>query len=154
MYREIRKTASDTPCLLPLSRQNALEKIQQKRQIRSRQLRRSEFAEHRAYNRSLRKTSDRRDIIRTLRENHKNNATTRLRIRNAFSDDERYADDRYETVFQRRLHHDLPPQTSYSEKIFTRRQRVAIGDSFPKKHYNIKVNPNHSLVTSIRFGLY
>ena len=56
-------------------------------------------------------------------------------------------------VFQRRLHHDLPPQTSYSEEIFTRRQRVAIGESFPKKHYNIKTNPNHSLVTSIRFGL-
>ena len=54
------------------------------------------------------------------------NGVTRLRIRNAFSDDERYANDRYETVFQHRLHHDLPPQTSYSEKIFTRRKCVAI----------------------------
>ena len=35
--------------------------------IRSRQLRRSELATQRAYNRSLRKTGDRRDIIRTLR---------------------------------------------------------------------------------------
>ena len=34
--------------------------------------------------------------------------------------------DRYETVFQCRLHHDLPPQTSYSEKIFTRRKHVTI----------------------------
>ena len=92
MYREIRKTASDTPCLLPLSRQNALEKIQQKRQIRSRQLRRSEFAEHQAYNRSLRKTTRRRNL-RTLRKTDQNNEITRLRIRNALSDDERYAND-------------------------------------------------------------
>ena len=56
--------------------------------------------------------------------------------------------------FQRILHHDLSPQTAYPEKIFTRRQRVAIGDSFPKKHYNIKTNPNRSLVTSTRFGVY
>ena len=54
--------------------------------------------------------------------------------------DERHAAHGNEQIFQRKPHHDLPPQISHSQKIFIRRKRVAImktqieiGEFFPKK---------------------